>query len=201
MALRQIAPPAVEPLTLAEAKAHLRVDHTLEDALITALIVAARGYCEQWTARAFITQTWELVIDNFPVNEIMIPLPPLQSVITIKYDDGAGVEQTLSASAFEVDTVSQPGWVVPVLAGWPQSVFEGINAVRIQYVAGYPADTSSPPDLAANVPQSLKAAMLLYVGQLYDQREDVVAGTIINRVPTGGIEHLLRQYRVALGMA
>jgi uncharacterized phiE125 gp8 family phage protein len=201
MAIRLITPPAAEPITLTEAKAHLRVDHTEDDALISAIIEASRVYCEQYTGRAFVTQTWEEVIDLFPENEIMIPLPPLQSVTSIKYDDGGGVEQTLSLTEYEVDTVSQPGWVVPATGGWPSSVFEGINSVRIRFVAGYNPGTDSPIDLAANVPQSLKAAILLHVGQLYDQREDIVVGTIVNRVPTGGIEHLLRQFRVALGMA
>jgi uncharacterized phiE125 gp8 family phage protein len=201
MAIRLITPPAAEPITLTEAKAHLRVDHTDDDVLISALIQASRVYCEQFTGRAFITQTWEEVIDIFPVNEIMIPLPPLQSVTSIKYDDGGGVEQTLGLTEYEVDAVSQPGWVVPVTSGWPSSVWEGINSVRIRFVAGYAPGTNSPIDLAANVPQSLKAAILLHVGQLYDQREDIVVGTIVNKVPTGGIEHLLRQYRVALGMA
>jgi uncharacterized phiE125 gp8 family phage protein len=200
MALRLITAPVVEPITLVEAKSHLRVDHDADDVLIASMIQSTRGYCEQWTARAFITQTWELVIDEFPTNEVQIPLPPLQSVTSIKYDDGAGVEQTLGTLEYEVDDVSQPGWVVPVTTGWP-STFEGINAVRIRYVAGYDPGTDSPVDLAANVPPSIKAAMLLYLGQLYENREDVVVGTVVNRMPTGSIEHLLRPYRVALGMA
>lgn len=201
MAIRLITPPAAEPVTLAEAKAHLRVDGTDDDALIASLIEASRIYCEQFTARAFITQTWEYVVDAFPTREIMLPLPPLQSVTSVKYDDGSGVETTLGTDQYEVDNVSQPGWVVPVTTGWPTSVWDGVNSVRIRFVAGYDPGTDSPVDLAANVPQSLKAAILLHVGQLYQQREDIVVGTVVNRVPTGGIEHMLRQYRVALGMA
>jgi len=202
MALRLITAPAAEPLTLTEAKAHLRVDHTDDDILISALIAASRGYCEQWTARAFITQTWELMIDEFPEDgDIMIPMPPLQSVTSVKYDDGDGVEQTLSATDYDVDNVSQPGWVVSATSGWPTSTFDGINSVRVRFVAGYEPGTDSPIDLAANVPQSIRAAILLHVGQLYENREDIIVGAVVNKMPTGGIEHLLRQYRVALGMA
>jgi uncharacterized phiE125 gp8 family phage protein len=201
MALRLISAPVAEPVTLTEAKAHLRVDHSADDALISSLIGASRGYCERWTARAFVTQTWELVIDEFPTDAIMLPMPPLQSVTSIKYDDVAGAEQTVAISEYEVDEVSEPGWVVPSIeGGWP-STFEGINAVRIRFVAGYDPGTDSPIDLAANVPGSIKAALLLHLGQLYENREDIVVGTVVNRIPTGGIEHLLRPYRVALGMA
>lgn len=201
MSIRLITAPAVEPITLAQAKEHLRVDHTTDDNLITAMISAARDYCEKWTARAFVTQTWELVVDEFPTAEILIPLPPLQSVTSIKYDDGAGVEQTLATDQYEVDTVSQPGWVVPITTGWPTSIFEGINAVRIRFVAGYNPSSNSPDDLVVNIPGSLKAAMYLYIGQLYDQREDIVVGTIVNKLPSGNVDFLLRNFRVALGMA
>lgn len=200
MALRLITVPSVEPVTLTEAKAHLRVDHTADDTLISAYIAAARTDCEEWTARAFVTQTWELVLDEFPVDEIMLPRPPLQSVTSIKYDDGNGIEQTLAVDQYTVDNVSQPGWVVPVLSGWPSSTFEGINSVRIRYVAGY-LNADSPADLTANIPQSIKSAILLQVGRLYENREDVVVGTNAMALPIGACEYLLRPFRVALGMA
>lgn len=204
MAVRLITPPAVEPITLAQAKTHLRVDDTAEDDLISALISASRTYCEKHTGRAFITQTWELVIDQFPalpLTGIAVPMPPLQSVTSVKYDDTGGVETTLGTIEYEVDTASEPGWVVPVTTGWPTSIFDGINAVRIRFVAGYAPGTDSPIDLAANVPASLKAAMLLHIGQLYENREDVIVGTTITRMPTGGVMDLLHQYRVVLDMA
>lgn len=200
MALRLITAPAVEPITLTEAKAHLRVDHSTDDIIIAMYIAAARTDCEEWTGRAFVTQTWELVLDEFPVDEIMLPRPPLQSVTSIKYDDTAGVEQTLATTEYTVDNVSQPGWVVPVTTGWPTSTFEGINSIRIRYVAGY-INTDSPADLTDNIPGSIKAAILLHLGRLYENREDVVVGTTVSRMPIGTTEYLLRPYRVALGMA
>jgi len=201
MAIRLITPPAAEPITLAQAKEHLRVDHTADDNLISALITSARTSCENWTQRAFVTQTWELVIDDFPLSEIMIPRPPLQSVESIKYDDGDGVETILDIDRYDVDTVSQPGWVLPSLSGWPSGVWQGINSVRIRYVAGYAPGTDSPVDLAANVPGNIIAAIKLTLGQYYDQREDIVVGTITSKVLANNVEYLLRQHRVALGMA
>lgn len=198
MAIRLITEPAFEPVTLEEAKLHLRVDHTEDDLLISEYIKASRMFVEKFTARALVAQTWELVIDSFPSSEIQLPLPPLQSVESIKYDDSAGVEQTLGTTQYEVDTVSEPGWVVPVITGWPSGTFNGINAVRIRFVAGYASANSPPID---TVPSSLKSAILLQVGNFYANRESQVVGTIVNQLPTGGILHLMRQYRVALGMA
>lgn len=197
MALRLITAPAFEPVTLDEAKLHLRVDHDEEDALISSLIMASRTFVEQFTGRALVEQTWELVIDEFPIREIEIPRPPLISVNSVKYDDSSGTEQTLSTSDYSVDNVSEPGWVVPVVSGWP-GVFEGINSVRINFVAGYASNNSPPTD---TIPASLKAAVLLQLGNLYENRESQVVGTVVNQLPTGGIEHLMRQYRVSLGMA
>ena len=199
MATRLITAPAAEPLSLEEAKAHLRVDHTTDDSLIAIFLQAARQDCEEWTQRAFITQTWEVVIDEFPENEILIPRPPLQSVTSVKYDDGAGVEVTLSATEYTVDTASEPGWIVPTLSGWP-ATFDGINAVRVQYVAGYATSGNSPDNLADNVPGPIKAAILLRLGQLYEHREDVIAGKTALALPNG-TQFLLRPYRMALGMA
>jgi len=200
MALRLITAPTIEPVSLTEAKAHLRVDDSDSDTLISLYISAARQDCEEWTARAFVTQTWELVLDEFPTDEILIPRPPLQSITSIKYDDGDGVEQTLATTEYTVDTASEPGWVVPVTTGWPTSTFEGINSVRIRYVAGY-ISTDSPADLTEHVPFAIKAALLLQIGRYYQNREDVVVGVNAVKLPIGTVENLLRPYRVALGMA
>jgi hypothetical protein len=81
MALKQKVAPAVEPLTLEEAKNHLRVDADIDedDALINNLIAAARQDCEKFQNRAYITQTWELWLDAWPEKDyIELPLPPLQ---------------------------------------------------------------------------------------------------------------------------
>jgi uncharacterized phiE125 gp8 family phage protein len=202
MALRLITAPAAAPLTLAEAKAHLRVNHDDEDALINGLIDAVRGHVDGkdgFLGRALVTQTWELVLDKFPAAEIKIPLPPLQTVESIKYDDGAGLEQTLAANQYSVDNASEPGWVMPVTARWPTTL-DAINAVRIRFVAGYAPDANSPPDLAANVPGAIKAAMLLLIGSLYEHREAIVIGQTAVQIPWGA-EQLLRPFRVQLGMA
>src|SRR5262245_61367182 len=96
MALRLLTPPDTPPVSLDEAKAHLRVDHTDDDNYITALIAAATTYLDGWNGvlgRAMITQEWELVLDAFPCGDaIEIPLGPLQDVSRVAYDDSAGDE-------------------------------------------------------------------------------------------------------------
>ncbi len=200
MALTLITPPAVEPISLAEAKAHLRVAHTDEDSTIAIYIRAAREFVDgpyAFLGRALVTQTWDLTLDEFPLNEIKIPLPPLQSITTITYDDSTGSAFVMNSADYYVDIASEPGWVVPV-EDWPITL-DAINSVRIRFVAGYAANTDSPPDLTANIPFNIKAAMLLIIGTLYENREQNFEG-IINKLPFGA-DALLRSHRVQLGMA
>src|SRR5262245_36909533 len=122
MALLLIDGPPAPVITLDEMKDYLRVVDDDEDDLIEGFISAVTQHLEGrdgWLGRSFVTQTWELSLDCFPRREIRIPLPPLQSVDSVKYDDVNGVEQTLSPSLYTVDTRSVPGWVLPNLgAPW-----------------------------------------------------------------------------------
>jgi len=202
MPLKLISAPATEPISITEARAHLRVTDSDNDSLIAIFIKAATQNVEGpdgFLGRALVTQTWELVIDGFPDSEIKIPLPPLQQIVSIKYDDAAGAEQTLAPSGYTVDAVSQPGWVVPGTAGWPSTI-DAINAVRIRFICGYAPTADSPPDPAGNVPFPIKAAILLHLGSLYAHREDVIVGNIVSEMPRSS-EMLLRPHRVQIGMA
>lgn len=165
-----ITAPAAEPVSAAEAKAQLRVDHAAEDALISSQVVAARGHVERLTARQLITATWELRLDSFPADTcaIRIPKPPLQQVVSVKYVDADGVLQTLASTEYVVDAPVGPTapwgrlWL-EYLKTWP-TVRDERNAVRIQFKAGY-------GDAGAAVPQELRNAILLKVGALYANRE------------------------------
>lgn len=167
MALKLITAPVAEPITLAEAKAHLRVDVIDDDAYITALIVAARQAAEHATGRALMPQTWELALDAFD-DVILLPRPPLASVTSVTYIDADGVTQTLAS--YLLDDHSQPARLLPAYgADWP-TTREQANAVLIRYSAGY-AD-------AASVPQPIKSWMLLHIGMLYENREAVVESSM-----------------------
>ncbi|OPX87737.1 MAG: Phage gp6-like head-tail connector protein [Pelotomaculum sp. PtaB.Bin104] len=178
MALKIKTQPASEPISLAEAKSHLRVDGTDEDTFIDGLISAAREDCEDFQSRAYITQTWELWLDNWPGSDcIDIPLPPLQSITSIKYYDTDGTEYTMATVDYFVDTKSYVGRVVLAYGkAWPSTTLRPANGVCIEFVAGY-------GDAAADLPAAVKQAMLLIIGDLYENRENTVIGKQTNELP------------------
>lgn len=192
MALTMITGPAVEPVSVNEAKAHLRVDISDDDALIDGLITAARTHVEQNLKRALVAQTWELVLDSFPaVGFIRLPLPPLASVTSIQYTSLAGVEATLSADSYLVDTDREPGCIVlKHSASWPAVELREVGGVRVRYVAGYGST-------AGDVPRGIRQAILLLVGSMYENREEtlVAQGVTVMRLPFG-MEMLLSPYRI-----
>jgi len=178
MALKLVEGPAVEPVTLAEAKLHCRVDVDDDDDLITTYIQAAREYAETVTRRALITQTWDYYRDGFPSGDTLkVPLPALQSVAGVYYTPDGGSEQTLDSDDYEVDTVSEPGRIVLARgASWPGDVLTRINGVRVRFTAGY-------GDAASDVPGIIKLAMKLLIGHWYENREATVAVGNIREVP------------------
>lgn len=188
MALKRVSGPAVEPLTLAEAKAHLRVDHTVDDALITELIKAAREHAEGYLKRVLITQVWQWKRDGFGHHALELPLSAAQSVDSIQYVDSAGVTQTWAAANYQVDLDSEPGRVSPAFGyQWPLPDTR-FNAVIITFTVGYGAAGSS-------VPAPIKQALLLHIGHMHERREQTISGTIIAEIPMG-YEALMFPYRV-----
>lgn len=204
MALKLIAAATTNPISLEEAKLHLRVEDDDEDTLIEVLIAAATKHSEKFMGRALIAQTWDLYVDQFPaegdVNPgvIKIPLSPLLEVVGLFYRDASDVEQEFAASSYLVDDASEPARVVLVnSASWP-TAREGANAVRIRFRAGYVDNSMSPQE--GEVPADIRSAILLYLGSLYAHRETVVIGQTATAMPWGA-EQLLRMNRVDLSMA
>jgi len=191
MALKIVTEPAAEPVTTAEAKSHLRVDISTDDTLIGSLITAARQMTEQITRRTLITQTWELTEDDWPGGDtIVIPLPPLQSISSIKYTDDDGVEATFGTANYVVDTMSEPGRVrLTSGASWPSDTLQELNGVTIRFVAGYGTAGSA-------VPQAMRQAMLMLLGHWYENREAVLlSGAIPKEIPFA-VDALLWPYRI-----
>lgn len=168
--LKRVLPPASEPISIEEAKEHCRVETDTENTMILGLIIAAREYCETFQRRALITQTWELWLDDWPeVGQIMIPLPPLQTIDSIRYYDVDDNEFTMDPGDYFVDTKNEPGWVaLNYGSAWPTITLRPVNGVCITFTAGYEVEGS---DGAALVPESVKLAMKLLVGHWYENRE------------------------------
>lgn len=155
---------------MAQAKSHLRVDGADDDTLIADIIKAARQYCEDYQNRAYVTQTWDLWLNAWPGGDaIKIPLPPLQSVTSVKYYDTANAEAIMAPADYFVDNVTEPGRVVVAYGKtWPAASLRPANSVTVRFIAGY-GD-------AAAVPQVIKQAMLLVIGDMYEHRENTAIG-------------------------
>jgi uncharacterized phiE125 gp8 family phage protein len=150
MSVRLITASSALAVSLAAARDNAKVDVDVGgtsalDAQITQAIRTHTAAAEHITGRRFITQTWALTLDCFPAT-ITLPGSPLVSVDMVKYYDTAGVLQTLSASAYIVDTASAPGRIVPATT-WPTTAAR-INAVEVMYKAGYGPDDTTVPDAA-----------------------------------------------------
>jgi uncharacterized phiE125 gp8 family phage protein len=207
MPLVQTSAPSIEPVTLSDAKLHLRVIDTAEDTLITLLIGAARRYAEMYCNRSFVTQGWRLTLDAFPgpslmgvpygrpytvpAHAVQLERTPVLGVSAITYQDMGGTWQTMSASDYVVDATGPIGRITPVFGKiWPVTLPQ-IAAVRIDYTAGYgPA--------ATDVPEGIRQWLLLRIGTLYENREEVAAMNRGSITPLPFVDQLLDPYRVHL---
>jgi uncharacterized phiE125 gp8 family phage protein len=222
--VRLIADVTQEPITLAEAKLHLRVDSpnsgTLpheDDSLIGADITAAREWCEMVSGLSLAPRTLEAVFNRFPTvpttwidpcctervvdyrfGEIVLPYPPVTSVTTFAYMDGDGVEQTVGATDYVLDNASWPHRIYKAASyTWPTTQVIP-NAVRVRYLAGYSLTADESPQVQITLPKALRQAMLLMLTHLYENRGEVEA-TKFERLPVGA-ESLLRTRSINLGV-
>lgn len=181
MALKIVTAPAAEPVSLTEAKLHLRIDHSTEDDLITGLITTAREEIERMTDVMLITQTWDWSMDAFFADEIKVPLWPLASVSSIKYLDENSAESTIAATNYAVDTASRPGRIAWKSSySLPSVELYPVNAVTVRMVVGFGT-------AGTNVPKRFIQALKLLVGHYYENREAVyssVGGNVID-LPRG----------------
>lgn len=183
--LTLVTAPAAEPVALDDVKRHMRLDEGAFNADVTSLIKSARIMAETITRRALILQTWDYKLDAF-VSEFSVPLPPLSSVTSIKYIDTDGVEQTLSAANYSVDTDSEPARIKPAYGlTWP-STRDVMNAVVIRFIAGYGAS-------ATDVPEPIRQAIKILVTHWFENPE--LISPLIKQTPMS-VQSLLGNYRV-----
>lgn len=165
MSLNRSGPPAAEPLTVEQAKLHLRetLDDDPDDDEIAELIAAARELCERRIDRTLISTPWTLALDTFPT-AIMLEMPPIIEVQSLQYIDEDGVTRTLDPQDYQVDTHRKPGWIVPAPdVVWPTTQRGRINAVTVNYTAGHGAT-------AADVPTPLVRWIKLALTEMYINR-------------------------------
>ncbi len=171
-----ITPPAAEPLTLAQVKAHLRLDGNADDALLTSLIAAARRYLEATTGLALITQKLRFYFDDWPADGLIQPaIAPLQSVESVTVYDASGNPQPVSLDGHVLDAVSTPARLF--LAAQP-ATSRPLNGIEIDVTAGF-------GNTGADVPDTLKRAMLMHVALMYELRGAVLAEMQPAAVPAG----------------
>jgi len=176
MALFVSEPPLVEPLTLADTKAHLKVETSDEDGLIGDLITVARSHLEQECALALITQTWRLTLDDWPPDGcILIRRAPVVSIETVSVYDAGGEAMAVDLTGMMLDRHARPARLL-----LDERVRPGraINGIEVDFIAGFGADGQA-------VPQVLKRAMLMHVAQMYEMRGAVATSDQPGAIPEG----------------
>ncbi len=194
MAIRQLTNPPVEPVTLEEAKLHCRIDVDDDDTIINGLIATAREYCETFSGRAYVQRSLMLTMTHWPsTRQIILPRPPLASVASVVYIDADGNPQTLTAGTdYLVDLMHRWGRIVlPVAAQWPMEAMQPGTPIRITYTAGYETLPGPPINYTANVPEYVKTAMKLCIGNWYENRENVLPAGHVGKVLPQGAECML----------
>lgn len=183
MNIKLKTPPAVEPISLTEAKLHLRVDHSAEDAYIGSLIVAARQFSENYQRRAYVQQVYEIAFDKLE-KIIKLPRPPLIAVDEVKvyYKDGTDEDLT----GFAYDNRKEPGLVLVEEIATKE--LRESSGVVITFKAGYGTT-------AASVPQAIKQAMMMLIGLWYENREAIAIGNVAGVKIPYSVEALLSQER------
>ncbi|HUW32829.1 MAG TPA: head-tail connector protein [Planctomycetota bacterium] len=142
----------------------LRASVSLENTLLSGFITAARDYCEKRQNRAYITQTWEGALDEWP-DIIDVPLPPLQLVDGIEYYGTDGLSNLLDPTTYQVDLRGYKARIVPVHgASWPTLTLQPLSGVVVTFSCGY-------GDVPADVPERIRTAIKLLAGHLYEHRE------------------------------
>lgn len=186
MSLILTSPPATEPVSLAEAKTHLRVPHADDDAYISTLIIAARRAVESRTGLALITQGWSLWLDRWPDAPVAsLGLAPVSAISDIVAFGEDGTPATYDPSHYYLDGVSKPGRAVIRPDRLPPLPGRKVNGIEVRFTAGFGVAASA-------VPQELKQALLLIIAHWFDRRGEGDGGSL----PLSAVE-ILSRHRIA----
>lgn len=193
MTLKRYTEPAELPLTLDQAKLHLKIDDDIGDAELDEdvldLVRDATAHIEGVLGRVLITQVWQNRIDRFPCagGAIELALPPVISVDRVDYIDVDGETRTLAPQCYELDAQSETAWLVPAYGYvWPEAR-DQVNAITVTFTAGYGG--------AAMVPSDIRRALKLLIRHWFDNPSAVNVGGIVTDMPQG-VDLLLYKHRV-----
>ncbi len=187
MSLVMTTPPSVEPVTVADAKALMRIDGSDEDILIASLLLTSRLHIEMALSLALITQSWTLRLDRWPPGrEVDLPFTPLRAIDEVRVKDAAGVTHVVPAASYLVDLASRPARLVwnNVTPPLPQAP---ANGIEIDMTAGFGSDGDS-------VPAPLKHAILMLAAHWYEHRDPGEIGTDGTRIPDA-VSSLIMPFR------
>ena len=184
--LEIVSAPSSEPIAQSVAKTFLKVDTSDDDTLITNLLIACTNSAQEYTNRFFIATTIKMIADTWKDTETLLK-SKVTSIVSIQYYDVDDSIQTLSTSVYGSDLVSQPARIfLKPNQSFPQ-LSERKGAVEVKYVVGQAGSDE--------VDDAIKQAVLLQIGNLYQNRQSVVTGTIATELPMNA-KFLLDQYRV-----
>jgi len=186
-AYKVVTPATENPITLTEAKTHLKVDTTADDTFITNLIKSATSSAQEYTNRFFIQTTIQQVGDKWEDISNLFK-SPVASVTNIKYVDPDGTLQTLNTDIYFLDDVNKPARIgLKPNQSYPD-IINRLNAVQVNYIVGLAAG----PD---EVDEGIRQALLLTIGNWYQNRQAVVTGSIATELPMNA-KFLLDQYKI-----
>lgn len=187
MSLVLTSGPASEPITVDEAKTHVRIDGTDEDALITSLIMTSRLHVETALGLALMTQSWTLFRDAWPRDGIVeLPLSPLQAVTAVRTLGSDETPTVVDAASYVVDIAGKPPRIVPNGIDWPRPG-KVVNGIEIEFTAGY------GPNIT-DVPAPIRQALLMLVAHWYEHRDPIEIGSPSVAIPSA-VSRLLKPYR------
>lgn len=171
-----ITPPAVQPVTLAEVKAHLRVETADEDEYLNALAAMAVAHVEQTTGLALINQVWRVYLDAWPLDGLVeLPVAPVRAVVELRVYDAEGTPIALSPGHFTLDPFSEPARLLVNANDAPERAFNGIE---IDVEAGY-------GESGADVPDTLRRAILVLVAHWHELRGAADDAVVAASAPPG----------------
>lgn len=188
MRLKRTSDAAVEPLSTAEAKTHLKIDGSDQDTYIASIIKAARQHAEEYTFRSFITQTWKMYLNGWP-DVIRLPRGVVQSVTSVEYIDSAGSTQTVGSSLYTTSLGGEIG-LIRAVDSWPETNSDYEENVIVTFVAGY-------GDASTDLPEGLIQGIRILVADFDSFRQSYTKQ--INKVLPDGRPYyslFLDQYKI-----